>query len=284
MVDAHHHLWDPSEREYPWMAGEQAQAWRRPFTTSDLREVTDEAGVSHTVLVQTVSSVTETQDFLATAAASDGLIAAVVGWVDLTAPDVTDVIGLLRAGPGGDLLAGVRHQVEDEPDPDWLRRDDVRAGARAVAEAGLTHDLLVRFDQLPAAAALTAELPDASFVLDHAAKPPLGDQKAFAAWAANVARLAASPNVLCKLSGLFTLGGSDDQLRRALDHLLAVFTPERLVFGTDWPVSVIASTYAETVSRTVDLVGGFSETERAGFLSGNAERAYRMSVLSDQQH
>lgn len=270
ILDAHHHLWDPAERDYPWMTG----ALERPFVLNDLQTGTAAAGVSQTILVQTVSSVTETQDFLDVAVKSDGLIAAVVGWADLTAPEMGDVLALLCSGSGGELLAGIRHQVEDEADPDWLLRPEVRRGARTVASAGLVHDLLVRWDQLPAASALVGSLPDASFVLDHGAKPPLGDVSAYPRWAAYVAELAAHPNVTCKLSGLFTLDGTPDQLGRAVDHLLAVFGPERLIFGTDWPVSTLAGSYSETVARTLNLISDFSETERAAFLYGTAERVY----------
>ncbi len=144
LLDAHHHLWDPAQREYPWMAGAELDALRRPFALTDLREVTAAAGVSQTILVQTISSVAETGDFLEVAAGSEGLIAAVVGWVDLADPEIEDVVARLRAGSGGQLLAGIRHQVEDEPDVDWLLGADVRRGAEAVAAAGLVHDLLVR--------------------------------------------------------------------------------------------------------------------------------------------
>ncbi len=281
IIDAHHHLWDPAEREYPWMAGPGLDALRRPFGLDDLRTETAAAGVSQTVLVQTVSSLTETQDFLDIAVKSDGLIAAVVGWVDLQSPEIEDVVALLRSGSGGELLAGIRHQVEDEADVDWLLQRDARRGARVVGAAGLVHDLLVRWDQLPAASTLAGSLPEASFVLDHGAKPPLGDLAAYARWASYVAELAAHPNVTCKLSGLLTLGGSDDDLRRAVGHLLAVFSPQRLIFGTDWPVSTLAGSYSETVARTRHQFESLSETERSAILHGNAERTYRIHPSAD---
>ena len=158
MIDAHHHLWDPATRQYPWLAG--LDPIRRPYTVDDLRRV---SGADATILVQTVPDHDETTEFLATAADSSGLIAGVVGWVDLTAPDVAALLGA-----HGALLVGIRHQVENEPDPDWLLRKDVLRGLRAVAQAGLAYDLLVNPAQYASAAEVADRLPDARLVLDHA--------------------------------------------------------------------------------------------------------------------
>ncbi|WP_380174293.1 amidohydrolase family protein [Kineococcus sp. DHX-1] len=264
IVDAHHHLWDPSRREYPWMP----PALAAPFTTDDLRQETALAGVDRTVLVQTVSSAAETAEFCATAAASEGLIAGVVGWVDHTRDVPTQLVGLAHA----EFLRGVRHQVEDEPDPDWLRRPDVVAAVRSAR--GLVVDLLVRFDQLPAAVALLDAVPDGEFVLDHGAKPPVGTD-GFEPWRAGTAELARRENVVCKLSGLFTLD-HQELLGPAVDHLFTVFGPDRLVFGTDWPVSTLALDYPAVVARTRALLDAFSDDERSAVLAGNAVRTYRL--------
>src|SRR5688572_507727 len=135
IVDAHHHFWDPTEADYPWLTDELAII-RRPFGPDDLAPELAAAGIEATILVQTRSSLDETAGFLALAAATP-FIRGVVGWVDLTDPAVADEIGTLRAGPGGHRLVGIRHQVHDEPDPDWLLRDDVIGGIRAVGAAGL---------------------------------------------------------------------------------------------------------------------------------------------------
>ncbi|WP_432561237.1 amidohydrolase family protein [Kineococcus sp. SYSU DK003] len=264
IVDAHHHLWDPARREYPWMG----DALRRPFGLEDLRTVTSPAGIDRTVLVQTVSDLGETQEFLDTAAASAGLIAGVVGWVDHTRDVPGQVAGLRHA----ELLRGIRHQVEDEPDPDWLTRAEVVAGVRSAG--GLVVDLLVRTDQLPAAVALVDAVPERSFVLDHGAKPPLGRDD-FGWWREGVAELAARPNVVCKLSGLFTLGHGE-LLPTAVEHLLAVFGPGRLLFGTDWPVSTLALDHPTVVERTRAFLDDLTDDERTAVLSGNAVRTYRL--------
>ncbi|WP_432545794.1 amidohydrolase family protein [Kineococcus sp. SYSU DK004] len=283
VVDAHHHLWDPARRRYPWMEVPGREPLRRPFDLDDLRAATSAAGVERTVLVQTVSAHEETREFLRVADGSDGLVAAVVGWVDL-AGDVPARVAELRRAPGGALLAGVRHQAEDEPGTAWLERPEVLRGAVAAARAGLVHDLLVRADQLDAASALVdavdAAAPGASFVLDHGAKPPVGGD-GWAAWAAAVTRLAQRPQVRCKLSGLFTLvpaGTSDDVLRPTVEHLLAVFGPGRLLFGTDWPVSTLAAGYADVVTRTRALLAGLAPGERAAVLGGGAATVYGLAA------
>ena len=196
VVDAHHHLWDPSRADYPFLTDELAEI-RRPFRVADLMPLLDEAGVDATVLVQTRSSADESREFLATAVAS-ARIAGVIVWTDLTDPGVAEDIAGLRSAAGGDRLAAVRHQVHDEPDPEWLLRPDVRRGLRAVADAGLTYDLLVRAREMPAALDLVRSMPDLRFVIDHLGKPPIrdGDIKT---WAERITPFGALPNAWCKL-------------------------------------------------------------------------------------
>jgi L-fuconolactonase len=155
-VDAHHHLWDPTRRAYPWM--DESWEIHRPFTAADLDAAAGPLGVGQTVVVQTVPSVAETEEFLAVAGAP-GRVAGVVGWADLTAPGVADALAALKAVPGGEALVAIRHQVHDEPDPRWLLRADVQRGLRAVAEAELAYDLLVRTRELPAALATARAHP-----------------------------------------------------------------------------------------------------------------------------
>ena len=173
IVDAHHHFWDPATGRLP-VADRRAR--RDPPARSgpaDLAPLLAAAGVDATVLVQTRSSLEETGEFLATAAATP-FVRGVVGWVDLTEPGVGDTIAGSARGPGGDRLVGIRHQVHDEPDPDWLLRDDVRRGIAAVGEAGLAYDLLVRLARAARPPSTSsARCPDVRFVIDHLAKPPI---------------------------------------------------------------------------------------------------------------
>src|SRR3954447_10826198 len=171
-VDAHHHFWpQPTRWLYPWMTDEQA-AIRRPFGPEDLRPLLQSRGIDWTVLVQTRSSLDETRDFLAIANATD-FVAGVVGWADLTQPNVDMALADLKASPTGQWLVGIRHQVHDEPDPEWLLRPDVQRGLRAVAAAGVAYDLLGRPGDRPAATTVARRMPELRLVLDHAAKPPI---------------------------------------------------------------------------------------------------------------
>jgi len=199
----------------------------------------------------------------------------VVGWVDLTDPGVADVLGALRERPGN--LVGVRHLVQGEPDPEWLSRPDVRRGLKAVGAAGLTYDLLTKPVQLPAAIATARALPEMTFVLDHLSKPPIAAGK-LEPWARLVRELAAEPNVSCKLSGMVTeadrAGWTVEQLRPYAATVLEAFGPARVMFGSDWPVCLLAASYAEVVDAAEALSAGLSEAERADVFAGTAERAY----------
>lgn len=276
MIDAHHHLWDPSRRSYPWMTGAALDPIRHAYTVDDLRAVTKAAGVHATVLVQTVSSWEETEEFLA-AARDEPLIAGVVGWVDLTAPDVAEQLAVVReSGP----LVGIRHQVEGEPDDEWLLRPDVLRGLAAISAAGLAYDLLVTPAQLPAAASVAARLPELSFVLDHAAKPPIAAGE-WEPWAGAVAALAERENVHCKLSGLVTeadwAAWQVGHLQRYVEHVLDAFGPERVLFGSDWPVCELAASYEVVVDTAVELTGSLSDSERLAVFEHNARRVYSLS-------
>jgi L-fuconolactonase len=284
-VDAHHHLWDPTRRAYPWM--EESWEIHRPFTAADLDAAAGPHGVGQTVVVQTVSSVAETEEFLAVAA-SPGLVAGVVGWVDLAAPDVAEALAALRAAPGGEALAGIRHQVHDEPDEDWLVRDDVLRGLAAVAEAGLAYDLLVRERELPAAVSAVERLPQLGFVVDHLAKPRIREAVT-APWAARLGILARYPNVTCKLSGLVTEADWDTwtpgQLVPYVRHAVDVFGPERLLFGSDWPVCLLAASYAAVVEAAEETLerSGLGADERDAVFGANARRVYRLPPDPDSK-
>jgi L-fuconolactonase len=272
VIDAHHHVWDLRVRDQPWLEGPGLEPLRRTFTVDDLRPAARAAGVDATVLVQTVTVAAETPEMLAIAEA-DPLVAAVVGWTDLTSPAVADELARLLAGPGGGRLAAVRHQVQSEPDPDWLRRPDVIRGLRAVAAAGLAYDLVILPHQLPAATAAAAAVPGLTLVLDHAAKPRAGGD--LAGWAAAVRALAARPNTTCKLSGLAT-EAPPGAFTVVADVVLGAFGAERVMFGSDWPVCLLASDYAGVMALARSLTAGLSAAERSAVFGGTAARAYRL--------
>ena len=277
IVDAHHHLWDPARADYPWLTDDLATI-RRRFGPEDLEPHLRAAGVDATVLVQTRSSADETREFLVTAAATP-FIRGVVGWVDLTDAALDDAIAELRAGPGGDRLVGIRHQVHDEPDPDWLLRDDVRRGIRSVGRAGLAYDLLVRSRELPAAREIVATMPDVRFVVDHLAKPPIRDGPGgLEPWADLVAWFADLPNASWKISGLVTEADwrrwRPADLAPFVDHALRTFGPGRLIFGSDWPVCLLAASYEEVVTAARELTAGLADSEQAAVFGGNATAVY----------
>ncbi|GAA2458238.1 amidohydrolase family protein [Streptomyces glaucus] len=256
-VDAHHHVWDLSVRDQDWITGPGLRPLRRNFGVTDLEPLARAAGVDRTVLVQTVTVPEETPELLALAAQHE-LIAGVVGWTDLTRPDVAEELARLRELPGGRYLKGIRHQVQNEPDPEWLLRADVRRGLAAVAAAGLVYDLVVLPHQLPACAGAAAALPGLVFVLDHAGKPPVASG-ALEPWASGLRALAALPNTICKLSGLVTEAGpaawTVAGLRPYADVVLDAFGPGRLMFGSDWPVCTLAATYGEVLDAARRLIG-----------------------------
>ncbi|MBT1090212.1 amidohydrolase [Streptomyces sp. Tu102] len=276
IVDAHHHVWDLSVRDQEWIRGPELQPLRRNFGVGDLAPEARAAGVGRTVLVQTITVPEETPEFLALAAGHE-LIAGVVGWTDLTRPDIADELSRLRELPGGRYLKGIRHQVQGEADPEWLLRADVRRGLAAVAEAGLVYDLVVLPHQLPACVEAAADLPGLTFVLDHSGKPPIASGTR-EPWTRDVRALAALPNTVCKLSGLVTEADLADwtvaDLRPYADAVLEAFGPGRLMFGSDWPVCTLAATYAEVLDAAAELTAALSGAERTQVFEGTAAGVY----------
>jgi L-fuconolactonase len=276
IIDAHHHVWDLSVRDQDWITGPDLAPIARTFTPDDFAAEARAAGVRAAVLVQTVTVAEETPEFLALADGND-LVAGVVGWTDLTAPDVADTLAALRELPGGDRLVSIRHQVQGEPDPNWLLRPDVQRGLAAVADAGLVYDLVVLPGQLPVAAEAAARQPGLTFVLDHLGKPPIAGKEQ-EPWASDVRAFAALPNTVCKLSGMVTEAAWATWTTRDLvpyaDTVLDAFGPGRLMFGSDWPVCRLAATYGEVVAAARALTHRLSDEERRAVFETTAGRVY----------
>ena len=278
VIDAHQHFWDPARADYPWMQGAEMAAIRRAFGPADLAPLLAENGVTASIVVQCRSSLDETEEFLQIAGATP-FVAGVVGWADLTEPSLGGCLGRLRGLPGGKKLIGIRHQVHDEPDPEWLLRPDVQRGIAAVGAAGLAYDFLVRARELPAALETARAHPGVRFVVDHLAKPPVRDGSADA-WAEELAAIARLPNVSCKLSGLVTeadwSGWRREELAPYLQRALDWFGPERSLFGSDWPVCLLAADYGSVLDLLHSALDGLDEPERAAVLGGTAVRVYRL--------
>jgi L-fuconolactonase len=281
-IDAHHHVWDLAARDQPWITGPAMAPIRRSFGIDELGPDAAAAGVTATVVVQTVADVTETEELLDLAETTP-LVAGVVGYVDLAAHDVGEQVDRLRERPSGAWLAGIRSPVQDKPDPGWLTRPAVLAGLREVARRDLVYDLLIRAHQLEAALAAVTHVPDGRYVLDHLAKPAIASG-GWEPWASGLARLAARGNVSAKLSGLVTEASwstwSTSDLRPYAEHALAAFGPDRLVFGSDWPVCTLAAPYGRVIAATEKLVDGLSTTEQAAVMGGTAATVYGLAGRS----
>jgi L-fucono-1,5-lactonase len=283
-LDAHHHVWDLAAHAQPWLDLPGNEPLLRNYSEADLRPLASAAGVTATVVVQTVTDPSETPELLAIAAASD-LIVGVVGWTDLQSPAVGDLLAALRERADGHLLRGIRHPVLVETDPDWLRRPAVLAGLAAVGAAGLCYDIVVPADLLPAATEAAAACPGLTFVLDHLGNPQVGprpDEQ----WMSDIRAMAALPNTVCKLSGVLSerppapdATASDDvsHLIAYYETALGTFGPHRLMFGSDWPVCTLSASYAEVVDAARALTSALSPTERAAIFDGTARRIYGLS-------
>jgi L-fucono-1,5-lactonase len=286
VIDSHQHFWDLSAHYQPWLDSDPALApLLRNFTLADLAPLAEAGGVTASVVVQTVADSWETPELLALAA-GPSLVAGVVGWADLTAPDVGDVLAELQEVPGGERLAGIRHPVLVEPDPDWLARPDVLRGLATVAEAGLAYDVVGAPRHLPAAVTAARRLPELRFVLDHLGNPDMGpgaSPEASEPWASGLTEFAALDNTTAKLSGILSVPapvgsgpGSLAHIRPYHDFALRAFGPRRLMFGSDWPPCTLDATYAGVLATARALTAALSESERAAIFSGTARQTYRL--------
>jgi L-fuconolactonase len=283
IVDAHHHLWRP-ERGYAWLDAPGLEVIRRPFTPTELRAEVSAAGVNRTILVEGGRChVEEVPEFLGYAADTD-VIAGVVAWADVADPDLPSTLTRYRRLRGGDLLVGVRSQVQGEPDPDYLDRPEVRRGLAAVAAAGLVFDLVIRVDQLPAAVRAARAVPDVRLVLDHLGKPRIDNGSAgVAGWRGPFEALAGCPNVACKLSGMVTEAGprwTVESLRPFVEIAVRSFGATRLMFGSDWPVCLLVAGYRDVLDALRAALPPMPAADRDAILGGTATRFYNLRELT----
>lgn len=268
IVDAHQHFWRYAPEEYGWI-GPEMGAIARDFMPADLAATLSAAGVAGAVSVQARQTLAETEWLLDLADAHPFLLG-VVGWAPLAAPDAGETLARLAERP---KLRGVRHVVQDEPDDAFLAGEAFNRGVARLAPLGLTYDLLVLDRQLPQTIAFVDRHPDQPFVLDHLAKPP-AKRGELEPWRGNLKRLAERPNVCCKLSGLVTeadwRGWTPEGLHPYLDAALEAFGPRRLMFGSDWPVCLVASDYPRWLHLVRGWAAPMTEGERGALLGGNA--------------
>lgn len=278
IVDSHLHVWERAIHPQPWIDPRTMSAIDRDYPLAVASDTLAGHGVEGCVVIQCVNRLDETVDILA-AASEVPAVRGVVGWVDLTA-DVPAQLHGLRAGPGGHRLVGVRHVTFEEDDERWLARPDVSAGLAALGDSGLTYDLLVRSDQLRLATEVARRHESTTFVLDHLGKVPM-TSTTLVSWARDLAALAACPNVAMKVSGVITEDDwtrwSIDRLRPIVDHAMATFGPDRLLFGSDWPVVELAGGYGPWLDAYLALTDHLEPAERAAVDGGNAVRTYGLT-------
>jgi L-fucono-1,5-lactonase len=273
-IDAHQHFWGYHPDEYRWIDDARATL-RRDFLPSDLEREIKEVGIDGVISVQARQSLAETR-WLCELAAEHPFVKGVVGWVPLIDPDVKEHLETLAHCH---TLKGVRHVVQDEPDDQFLSRDDFNRGIDALGDFWLTYDLLIYERHLPAAIEFVDRHPYQTFVVDHLAKPRVRENQ-LEPWAKNMRKLARRENVYCKLSGLLTEGDwqhwSEHQLTAYWEVILHAFGPRRIMFGSDWPVCLLAASYRSWYELCRRFTSALSEEDQARIFGGTAIEAYRL--------
>jgi L-fuconolactonase len=275
-IDAHHHFWAYSPTEYPWMK-DPLGPLRKDYLPEDLHREIHAAGIDGVVSVQVRQELKENAFFLDFADEHDWILG-VVGWLPLCDPAVQGAIDQYKDRKG---FVGCRHIIQDEPDDDFILRPDFNAGITALTPSGLVYDILIYERQLKQSIAFVDQHPNQVFVLDHIAKPRIGDQL-LEPWKTYMSQLAERENVYCKLSGMATEavwdGWTEEQLLPYLDHTLSCFGPKRLMFGSDWPVAVLAVAYGRWVKIVHDYIATLSADEQDRIWSGTAIEAYKLEI------
>jgi len=278
IVDAHQHVWDLDAAEYPWLVPAYGPLYRT-FQPEELVPQLARAGVDRTVLVQAADNEADTRHMLDVAARFD-YVAGVVAWVPLDRPDetATAIEQLQRSA----VVKGIRHLIHVEADPDWLLQPSVIDGLRFLADRNLTFDIpAVLPRHLEHVPVLAERVPELRIAIDHLAKPPIKD-RGWEPWATLLRRASEAPNVYAKVSGLNTAADLEawtaDDLKPYVDHAFECFGPERLMFGSDWPVAVLAGDYQKVWEATGEVLAGRSEADRAAILGGTANTFYRLGL------
>lgn len=279
-IDSHHHIWDLDVRPQTWMQGDELKPISRTILMNELEPELQKASIDYTVVVQTVPLIDETPELL-DLSMSHPKVCAVVGWLDLESADIRPQLDKYLNHKGGDKLVSIRDMAQDKSDPNWLLREDVVRNIHRVGEYGLTFDILTRPPQLAAAVEMVRRSPNNIFVLDHISKPYMakGD---FQPWADQISEISSNENVSVKVSGLFTEANWSDwsieTFRPYFDHILKSFTPSRMMFGSDWPVCLLAATYSQTINLMEELTGQLTMAEQDSFWSNTAKQFYRLKV------
>ncbi len=279
-IDAHQHFWDLSladRFDYRWLNEPDKAAICRNFLPEDLQPQLTASGIDHTIFVQTQHNLEENR-WILQLAEEHPFIAGVVGWIDLASEQCEEQVLEFQHNP---KFVGVRHITQDEADDDFIIRPDIVRGLKVLERHSVPFDLLFFVKHLHHAARLGRELPELPMVIDHLAKPEIKSQRRDD-WLEALRCAAACPNIYCKLSGMVTEADWKDwksaDLKPYVDAALELFGPDRLMFGSDWPVCELAASYRQVHEALLELLGALSQVEREAILGGTAERFYRLSL------
>ena len=273
LIDSHHHLWKYSAEQYGWIS-DQMSVLRQDFLAAELREIAAQSGIDGFVSVQARQTIQETDDLLEVAN-SEPLIKGVVGWVPLANENVSEVLDKYR---GNDMLKGIRHVVQDEPNDRFIMGKDFNRGVEQLKGRGLVYDVLIFAKQLPASIEFVDQHSDLPMVLDHIAKPTIKESEFDTFWEQHFREIAKRDNLSCKFSGVVTEVRDDswtnDTIKRYWDVALEAFTPKRLMFGSDWPVCLLMTDHSRWVETVRALANQLSQDEQNDLFAGTATRAY----------
>lgn len=271
-LDSHQHFWRYNPAQQVWMTDAMG-VLRRDYLPDELNPLLQTSGFDGSIAVQARQMVEETEWLLQLSDAHD-FVKGVVGWVDLQSPSLGEQLNRYSPHP---KFVGVRHVVHDEPDDRFMLRPEFRRGLGQLCDFSLTYDLLLFPKHLPVAVKLVSEFPEQPFVLDHIAKPAIREGQ-ISPWKEDLKRLAESPQVYCKLSGLVTEANwkqwRPEDFHRYLDIVMEAFGPERVMIGSDWPVCAVSGAYAPTMTIVTDYIQKYPAAIRAGILGGNCARFY----------
>lgn len=277
LIDAHHHLWQYNQPDYPWMDGDDKAVLRRDYVAEDLSAIVTPLGITQTVVVQARQTIEETEWLLDLSRPSD-LISAVVGWLPLASPNIREH---LERFAQQSKLKSLRHVVQDEPDPKFFEAPQFNAGIALLGEYGLAYDILIFGHQLPMTIEFVDRHPEQRFILDHIAKPRINADRFDAQWAHHFRELSKRENVVCKFSALTTEvtqpTWSIQTLRPYWDVALEAFGPQRFMFGSDWPVALLRTDYARWLETVQVLAADLSPSEQHALFYQTASDAYRLS-------
>lgn len=276
IIDSHQHFWQVGHFDYPWMSSEVEVLYQN-YLPSQLEPILKECGVGQTILVQASNSLAETY-WLLSLAERRPFIAGVVGWVDLKDPEVEPELEVLTVNP---KFKGVRHLVESERSDDWLVEPSVLKGLRVLEKHRVPYDLLVHTRHLKHVKAVAEACPNLRLVIDHMAKPPIASREV-ADWARALKEVSAYPNISCKLSGLVTEANQTawtaEDLRPYIERALELFGPKRMMFGSDWPVCLLASSYLRVLESFQSLLADLVEEDRNCIFGDNVREFYRLNA------